>query len=334
MKGIALLAAALLIACTPPAVRGSTASPSGTPSAPQASAPQSPNCASLARPDARSYASMAYMPNIGKAVLFGGWSVSARAYLGDTWTWQSGCWAQLPGSTGPSPRETMALTYDPQRKVVVAFGGRTDPSRPIYSSETWLWDGESWSQTTNGPALAQALTAFDPTSLRVLLYGWASGGVAHTWRWDGAHWQQLDVPSPPARSGAGMAFDPSSNRVLLFGGLGLQPKALLNDSWAWNGSVWSSLAPEHSPSPRLSFSMVPFSRHHEVLLVGGVGQGVAMNDAWVWSGSDWSPSTGVDGRTYAAAADVGSAVFLFGGTNQNSQRNDGELWNGSSWVGS
>jgi hypothetical protein len=289
-------------------------------------------CASPERPVARSSASMAYMPNLGQAVLFGGWSNAIRGYLSDTWTWQSGCWTLHRLSVAPSPRVAMAITYDPIRKVVVAFGGRIDPSLPNYSSETWAWDGQSWSQTVKGPALAESWAAFDVNLQRVLLYGWANGATPQTWTWDGAQWHQLDVANPPARSGAGVAFDPASHSVLLFGGVGLETMTLLNDTWAWNGTAWSKLNPTHSPSPRQAFAMAPLSGQREVLLIGGNTQHGFVDDAWIWNGSDWSQSTGIGARADASAIDIGSGVVLFGGEDLTSEKNDVDIWDGSTWT--
>jgi hypothetical protein len=129
--------------------------------------------------------------------------------------------------------------------MVVAFGGRTDPSAAVFSRETWLWDGSAWSLAIpNGPDLEFSLAAFDENSQQVLLYGSRNGGP-QTWTWDGAQWHSLAVSSPPARALASMAFDPGSKRLILFGGFGLNPAVVLNDTWAWNGTSWSELAPQH-----------------------------------------------------------------------------------------
>ena len=107
---------------------------------------------------------------------------------------------------------------------------------------------------------------------------------------------------------------------------------LLNDTWAWNGSTWSKLAPAHSPSPRQSAALASFSARKEVLLVGGNGRDGFDSDAWIWTGVDWSLTNGVGARAAAAAIDVGSAVLLFGGDDLTLQRNDIQLWDGSAWT--
>jgi hypothetical protein len=146
----------------------------------------------------------------------------------------------------------MAMTYDPLRKVVFAFGGRIDPQMANFSRETWSWDGRKWSLVSkDGPDLLFSWAAFDENSQRVLVYGGVNGGTAQTWTWDGTQWRKLDGLQPPFRTAAGMAFDPASRRVILFGGLAGQCSGMaqLNDTWAWDGRAWSKLAPLRSPSP-------------------------------------------------------------------------------------
>jgi hypothetical protein len=282
---------------------------------------------------------MAYAPSLAQAILFGGWSDAAASYLGDTWTWQTGCWTRVQPSAAPSPREAMAMTYDPLRKVVFAFGGRIDPTMAQFSRETWTWDGKTWSLVSkDGPDLTFPSAAFDENSQRVLVYGWENGGIVQTWTWDGTQWRKLDVPQPPLRTKPGMAFDPASRRVILFGGLGniYEGSAQLNDTWAWDGLAWSRLAPAHSPSPRQQVAMTSFAAKRGILLVGGNGRGKVTTDMWLWNGSDWIEVDGVTDRLDAPAIDIGSGVLMFGGWDLNAggrvQRNDTVRWDGTKWI--
>jgi hypothetical protein len=272
------------------------------------------------------------MSSVGEVVMFGGWSSATLGYHDDTWTWQGGCWTPHQLSIAPSPRTAMAMAYDPVRKVVVGYGGRTGTSLPIFSQETWLWDGHAWARAASGPPLDESWMAFDENLQQMLLFGNGPGGLGQTWTWDGAQWQQLSGQSPPARSRAGMSFDAASHRVLLFGGVDLQAMTLLNDTWAWSGSAWSKLAPSHSPSPRQAFAMAPFSAQRVVVLVSGNSRDGFVDDAWVWNGSDWSPTKAIGARGDSVATDIGSSVMLFGGDGDTSQLNDVELWDGSAWT--
>jgi hypothetical protein len=280
---------------------------------------------------------MAYLPDLNQAMLFGGWSDAAVSFLGDTWTWQGGCWTAVQTVSAPSPRVEMAVTYDPLRKVVFAFGGRIDPQMANFSRETWTWDGKKWSLVSkDGPDLLFSWAAFDESSQRVLVYGDVNGGTAQTWTWDGFQWRMVDVPQPPARSGAAMAFDPASGRVILFGGIGDQARTQLNDTWAWDGRAWSKLSPQHSPSPRQEAALTSFASKRGILLVGGNERTGFTHDMWLWNGSDWVELSGTTDRGDSPAIDIGSGVLMFGGWDIDAggrvQRNDLVLWDGTKWT--
>ncbi|HVC41686.1 MAG TPA: kelch repeat-containing protein [Candidatus Saccharimonadales bacterium] len=72
---------------------------------------------------------------------------------------------------------------------------------------------------------------------------------------------------PGARSGAAMAYDPVDRTVVLFGGQ--SRSGSLNDTWTWNGSVWTQAHPGTPPPPLDNPQMTYDPVSHDVLLVGG-----------------------------------------------------------------
>ena len=55
-----------------------------------------------------------------------------------TITWDGTKWTDRTTAGDPSPRTGIAMAFDPESKQVVMFG-------PADTSETWIWDGTSWS---------------------------------------------------------------------------------------------------------------------------------------------------------------------------------------------
>lgn len=96
----------------------------------------------------------------------------------------------------------------------------------------------------------------------------------------------------PGRGGPSMAADPVTGNVLLFGGRS-GSETYLNDTWAWNGSVWNQLAPANSPSPRYGAGMAADKATGTIVLFGGSIDptsgispvDVASNETWTWSGT-------------------------------------------------
>jgi N-acetylneuraminic acid mutarotase len=132
---------------------------------------------------------MIYDAARGKAVLFGP----------GTWEWDGAEWTARTATTGPwyiNP----AVAYDSARGKVVLFGGN-NPTQPIWSADTWEWDGRvgSWtirSASTAPAARAAHSMAYDGTRGTVVLFGGNSDGysVADTWEYH-----------PPIAGGSGDA---------------------------------------------------------------------------------------------------------------------------------
>src|SRR5208283_6002526 len=94
------------------------------------------------------------------------------------------------------------------------------------------------------------------------------------------------INAPSQRHAAGMAFDQSRGLSVLFGGFNGSD---LNDTWTWNGSVWTQLFPANNPSRRSFMHLVYDSARQRMLLYGGCAHSTALNDTWEWNGTNWSP---------------------------------------------
>jgi N-acetylneuraminic acid mutarotase len=133
-------------------------------------------------------------------------------------------------------------------------------------------------------------------------------------------WQEPTLQIPAARSGHAMAT--LGDKVILFGGLGVG--GILNDTWEWNGKIWTKLAPPTSPPARSDHAMATLG--DKILLFGGVahviddgGKTYAYDDTWEWDGQTWTqltPPVSPLGRGGHGMATLGNEVILFGGEAQ------------------
>src|SRR5690606_22897053 len=74
----------------------------------------------------------------------------------ETELWRSPAHVMRPPAMG------VAMAYDEDRDVIVAFGGSEDG---FYSDQTWEWDGVGWRRLlppTAPPERADAALAYDP----------------------------------------------------------------------------------------------------------------------------------------------------------------------------
>ncbi len=87
-------------------------------------------------PSPRAGAAMAFDPELGQVVLFGGTGAT-----GDTWIWDGTAWSEVPAPTPPPGRFNAAMA-GPASGSVLRFGGWDGQGR---TADTWRLRGGLWS---------------------------------------------------------------------------------------------------------------------------------------------------------------------------------------------
>jgi len=262
-------------------------------------------------------------------------------------------WMPASPATSPPARFGHAMAYDSERGVVVLFGGGDDPLSPTaVLSDTWEWNGATWTQRTPAavpPARAYHAMAYDSISGVSVLFGGispaiAGGLAADTWLWDGTNWTpRTPATSPPARYEHGMVFDSARGVTVLFGGSPVPPgfaSSPLGDTWEWNGTNWTQRAPATTPPVRYMHGMAYDSARDVTVLFGGapviasMGFPPPLGDTWEWNGANWAartPAAAPSARyMHAMAYGTQGTTVLFGGW--SSSFSDTWEWNGTNWT--
>ncbi|MEA2644402.1 MAG: hypothetical protein QOG08_1428 [Chloroflexota bacterium] len=129
-----------------------------------------------------------------------------------------------------------------------------------------------------------------------------------------------------------IAYDSTRSQVLLLGGLGA---TISNDTWTWNGTVWTRQESTTMPTTRAGAALDDDPQHHVVVMFGGDKIGDYRGDTWLWSGA-WHavcPPHSPSPRTGAAMTydPVRHSILLFGGFD-GTVLNDTWVWNGTDWA--
>lgn len=190
---------------------------------------------------------------------------------------------------------------------------------------------------TSPPARYGAALAADANS-DVILFGGngATLTLDDTWVWDGEGWTETAMAAqPPRRSGAVAALDANGDLVL-FGGIDPSslPPAFLDDTWRWDGSMWTEASPATSPSARYGAGLA-VDANGKLVLFGGQDESGNLADTWLWDGETWteaSPTTSPPARVnFGMAATAGGQVILFGGSTPGGDLGDTWIWDGDDW---
>lgn len=132
--------------------------------------------------------------------------------------------------------------------------------------------------------------------------------------------------TPTARYDARIVYVPVTTHSILFGGStgvdngGTKLSYELNDTWDWNGTIWTQLFPVHVPTARYGHVMVWDSARNRIVMFGGrTGNATTdLNDTWIYKDGDWTqlnPPTSPSPRVLAGAVydPLRDRIVLFGG---------------------
>ena len=263
----------------------------------------------------------------------------------------SGVWTESAPADAPSPRATASEAWDPATGQLILFGGGACSGGGggcAVTNDTWSWTGTTWTPlapASSPPPLAEASLAYDPAAGQLVLFGGidsSGGSLSGTWVWSGSTWiQESPASSPPARHGASLGYDPTTGQLILYGGsdtAGITPMA--SDTWAWNGTDWTQLAPLTSPPPLYAATMDWDSSTGQLILFGGTTNGTynGTNETWAWTGTNWNellPASSPPARLRATMAmdPESGQLLLFGGYGVG-QVDLGDMWawNGTTWT--
>jgi len=210
----------------------------------------------------------------------------------DTWLWNGSAWNEKIPSNAPPQRYDPGMAYDVLHDRIVMFGGSYQGAVPDSGGyvvgnailfDTWLWNGSRWSQANPStvPTAQFPLMSYDTTRSQVILF---DGG--YMWLWDGSNWTRQTSHMNVSRQWSALAYDSARGGAVIFGGNGY---GILNDTWVWDGTYWSQLAPASSPPKRQFHAMTYDAAHAQIVMFGGNDNaGTSYSDTWLWDGNTWT----------------------------------------------
>ena len=246
--------------------------------------------------------------------------------------------------------------YYPGSGIIVFGGARDGYTQPhisvgadSYQNFTYLFDGENMTRLT--PAISPGGRyrhgmAYDAANSQIVMFGgWGDlpqGGVGwrnDTWVWENGNWTQMNPADSPSARGyvevvyADFTDDGTDNgAVYLFGG---NNGSRLNDTWRWDGTNWTELAPNTVPPANDGYGMAFDAARRQILMYGGTTANNMDERAWLFDGTDWqeqaldqnfiSPSRSWHELEYDP---INQNIVMFG---DDGNPTTTYLWDGTKW---
>lgn len=241
---------------------------------------------------------------------------------------------------GSTPQRTMnsplsgryghSLVYDPEKKQVILFGGRTTDN--VALNDLWVYDckNDIWHEkhvSNKPPARSGHEMIYDSINRKFILFG-----GSHRYRWSNDTWtydsttgkwtEVFPQQSPSPRGSVAMYFDPNLEETILFGGYEDFGEGA-NETWTYDtvDNTWNLLDLSNKPLPRYGSQLVYDSVNQRAILFGGriVGR-YRLNDTWEFMPSNfWNqlkPLEGPSARYWHSMVYDSSnqVIVLFGGS--------------------
>ena len=240
-------------------------------------------------------AAIAFDPIRGNTIFHGYNDYNAQM---ETWRWDGHSWTQLAPAHPPQEDYDPLMVFDRARGTIFSYAG----------GGAWSWDGSDWSALSPSGAMPSGRSAtsiaYDPVAQQTILYGgnilvevnegaYYTGAPDEMWAWDGSSWSQLISANgmPTANNGVSMCFDEAHDQLVLFGGNRFTDDGQsqdLNETWLWDGTSWSHVAPAVTPPAETSASFTYDATIGQCVLFG-----IASTGTWAWNGTTWTELSSV-----------------------------------------
>ena len=238
-------------------------------------------------PPARVDAALVYDRAREQVLLFGGYHPS-QGYFKDTWAWDGIAWTELSPASAPGPRAGAVMAYDEAHQNVVLFGGvRESGGAKEYLKDTWLWDGQTWTQVEASgpryPKMDPPGMVYDRNLGRVALWEYGTG----MWIWDGKSWSgpELSEKGPSLNSKTLLTYDTLQLQMVLLEQPGMSFEYTV---WTGSGASWKVWDTADAPAAaRPGTLLVYHGAEQRVLLIGPRSM---PNQPTTWTVSYWAPA--------------------------------------------
>lgn len=253
-------------------------------------------------------------------------------------------WKQASPANSPPVLAWAACAYDVLNDEIILFGGAPTINGGVTTSQTWSWNGTTWTLLTPATSPGARWThgmAYDENRQRIVLFGGlatdqAASALDDTWEWDGNDWTEVSTASSPSPRGihGAIAYDSVHQNIVIRGGGSAPGQPVFGDMWTYDGTDWTEVTAS-GPGARVAPAIAFDKTNGELVLFGGGTWNPYFGDTWTFDGTGWTELTPAPAPSVRQSArmifdSTRSIALLFGGDN-GTLLNDLWEWNGTTW---
>jgi hypothetical protein len=182
--------------------------------------------------DKHDHHKMVFADHLNAFVIYGGRNSTTGIPDSTTWILKDGFFKAL-SIPGPGPRGNAGFAYDPGRKKVVLFGGK---SYDIVA-DLWEFDGQKWEQIQVpdiGMTTGQEMTYSDDFKMTIVQ------GNTGTWGWNGKTMIKL-ASGGPTGSNIALGYDRRRKVIVAYGGYEAN-STMSSALWELNKDQWEKVS--------------------------------------------------------------------------------------------
>lgn len=253
-------------------------------------------------------------------------------------------WERVSSESPADNLTAAAFVRTPEGSLTVGAFALTGGIVPM---SLWRWDGTSWTdQTTGDPTMGTSApnrtaiaAAYHAEAGHVVVVGGAGDGAGQdtsTWTLASGSWELEPSAAPEGRINAQAAYHAVDRQVIVVGGQDTVFAVPATTSWAWDGSVWTTVSSQDHPSPRISHAVTYDEARESIVLFGGTGMAGGLGDTWIYDDGQWTevmPAQSPAPRAgHSLAYDpVQELTVLVGGVTAEAGAEEIWTWDGTQW---
>lgn len=222
--------------------------------------------------------------SVEQVIVLTGGVCTTSPLVDEVWKWNGTDWAKMTTTTNVDRMSGAAQDFDPERGVLVRFGGTAAFASPRAFTNTLRTDWIAMFDASSPAPRSLFAVASDPARNITWMFGGINEFDYYTdfWQYQNGQWRFIVAENGPAScSSPNAAFDSDRNKLVVVCGD--------SSTFEWDGTAWKKFADLKLKPDARRFSMMVYDQTlKKSVLFGGYNDINYLDKTWLWDGTQWT----------------------------------------------